>query len=106
MENNEKYAFEYNRDILLENVDIHPDDMRVLDISINEMVDAGVGIIKEITFADNNAYNWIMHLTNEENDVFYLELSEHGSVVQLRKNDIQGEMIINYICTGDVDIVQ
>jgi hypothetical protein len=98
MNNGSKEVFEHNKEILTSHVDIHPDDVETLDISINELIDEGVGMIKEISFEEDNAYNWVMLLTNDENQVYYLELSEHGSVVLLKKDGLEGEEILSFQC--------
>jgi len=36
----------------------------------------------------------VLLLTNDENQSYYLELSEHGSIIQLRKDGLEGDVIL------------
>ena len=64
-------VYEHNRKILLDHIDIHTDDFNVLDISIKELISVGVGVIKKISFNEDNAYNWVMIIENNTEQIFY-----------------------------------
>jgi hypothetical protein len=96
MESN-KTTFELYKEIFVDCLDIHPDDMDVLESSINDLVEAKIGMIQEIKLEENNAYNWVMLLITDEDQTYYLELTEHGSIVVLRKDNPDGEIIIDLL---------
>jgi hypothetical protein len=98
METHDINVFDYNKKMIADRVEINPDDLHMLDISINEMIDAGVGLIKEITFEEDNGYNWVMLLTNDAEQVFYLELTEHGSIAVLNRDGSEGEPLLTDRC--------
>ena len=97
MGSKKKSVFESNRDVMTKHLDIHPYDLTILESSINELIDVGVGVIKEVTFEESNAYNWTILLTNNESQTYYLEMSEHGCIVVLKKDGSHGELVINYL---------
>jgi len=96
MSNNK--LFENNKQLISEYAGFHPDDIAALDNAVHEMIEAGVGKLKEISVEDNDTYNWVLMLTNDENQEYYLELSEHGNIVMLRKDGSEGEVILSIHC--------
>ena len=98
-------VFLQNKKILTDNVEIHPDDIKALENSIAELINAGVGAIEKITFKESDSYNWIMLICDDRNQEYYLELSEHGTIALLRKNGLNGEEILLSQCgtTGSIN---
>lgn len=98
MNNNDMNIFDYNKQKITDRVEIDQDDMASLDGSVNELIDAGVGKIEEIVIEENDTYNWILLLTNENKQVYYLELSEYGNIIELRKDGPEGDVIQTVLC--------
>jgi hypothetical protein len=92
--------FNRNKQLITNHVEIHSNDLNVLEISIRELMDAGVGLIRTISFEESDSYNWVMLLTNDEDQAFLLELSEYGNIVMLRKDGLHGEVVVDYL-SGD-----
>ena len=95
----------HNKDILIGLIDIHSEDLVAIDNSIDMLINARLGVFKEIRFEDNNAYNWVIYITNEEGQTFYLELSEHGNVAVVKKDNVNGEIIIDYLSDDNEQII-
>ena len=98
MDNQNINIYDYNKKMIIESVEIHPDDISSLEGSIIELTDAGVGMIREIIVEENNTYNWVLLLTDDKEQVYYLELSEYGSIIELKKDGPQGEALITVVC--------
>ena len=98
MEIHGESIFSNNKELLTRYVGVHPDDVAALDFAINELIDAGVGMLKEIAVEDSDTYNWVLLLTNDEGQVFYLELSKYGNLVVLRKDGPEGEILQAFQC--------
>jgi hypothetical protein len=98
MNSSEINIFKHNKEMFISHLDIDLGDITTLDISISELIDAGIGKIKEISFEESNAYNWVMLITIDEGQVFYLELSEHGSIALLKKDGHDGEELLSFAC--------
>ena len=95
-------TLEHNKTMLSERLEIHPDSLETFAISVTELTEAGVGLIRSLEFCDDNAYNWAMLLTDENENVFYLELSEYGNIVLLKKDGNEGEALISFECAIEV----
>jgi len=95
--NNEK-LFINNKKLISGYAGFHPEDIPALDIAISELIDAGVGKLKEVIVVDSDTYNWELILINNEDQAFYLELSEYGNLVELRKDGSDGEILRAFQC--------
>jgi len=93
MINIDEIIFEQNKKMITEYVNVHPDDIAIIDSTVNKLSEAGVGKIKEVIVEDADTWGWVLCLTNEENFSFYLELNKYGGIVLLRKNESQGEIL-------------
>jgi hypothetical protein len=90
MDINKKSVFEHNKQMVSEYITVEIDE--ILDSTISRLSNAGVGIIKDITI-DANSGGWNIHLTDEKNQVYYLELDKLGCIEILRKNNAEGEVL-------------
>jgi len=86
-------TFENNKKLVTEHVDVHPDDIIVIDSTVNKLAEAGVGKLKTVKVEEADTWGWVLCLTNEEDHVFYLELNKYGGIVLLRKDGSQGEVL-------------
>ena len=98
MDNQDMNIFDYNKQMITDFVEIHPDDMSSLEGSIIELTDAGVGKIREIVVEENDTYNWVLLLTDEKEQVYYMQLSEYGNIIELKKDGPQGEVLLTVAC--------
>ena len=96
---------EKNRQIITDYIQVHPDDTFILDASIKELIEKGVGTINTIEIDENHPWNHAMLLTNDEGNTFYLELSEHGTIVLLAKENSNGE-VIQALLSNDVSVIE
>ena len=93
MDNQEMNLFEHNKQVLSGVVAFHSEDMLEFDNSINDLIDAGVGKLKEATEEESDSYNWELLLTNEEDHVYYLEITAYGSIAILKDGGPEGKII-------------
>ena len=98
-----KQIFDINKQMIMQYVSFNDEDMEILDNSINELISNGIGTINEIEPCE--AYPWIyaMQLLTDENKSFYIEISEHGTLLLLTENNPQGEVIYAFL-SNDVTI--
>ena len=93
MDNQEMNLFDHYMQVLSGVVAFHPDDMTAFDDSINDLIDAGVGKLKEVIIEKSDSYNWEILLINEKDCVYYLELTAYGSIAILKDGGPEGEVI-------------
>ena len=86
--------FDHNKQLLSEYVGFDPDDIATFDNSINELINCGAGLLKEISLDESDTPNWVLLLTNEEECVYYLEITAYGNIAILREDGPDGEIII------------
>jgi len=95
MDDHNMNVFGNNEMIITEFYQVHPDDVKSFDNSLNELIDAGIGKIITVEIEENDTQGRrVLLLTNDENQSYYLELSEHGSIIQLRKDGLEGDVIL------------
>jgi len=86
-------VFENNKKKITEHVTVHPDDIAIIDDAVSGLIKAGVGTLKDVTVGNSGVWGWDLLLTNDEEQAFYLKLSEYGSVELLRRDGPEGEVI-------------
>lgn len=97
-------TLEENKRIITNHIYIHPDDMEVLNNSIIELIEAGVGIVKAVKVKETSTSVWELLLTDDNECEYYLELGEHGSIMQLVKGGPCGDVLLDALC-DDVGIL-
>ena len=90
--------FDHNKQLLSDYVEFHEDDSDAFENSINNLIDAGVGKIKEIQYEEGDTFNWAFLIINDEDRVFYTELTEYGNIAVLRANGPGGEILQAVTC--------
>jgi len=86
--------FERNRQMITGYAHINQDGISRVDDVINELIDAGVGAIREVTVVEGDTWNWELLLTDDKDRVYYLEISEDAYIVELRKDNPEGELVL------------
>lgn len=90
MDVNENSVFEQNKQKISGYVTAESDE--ILDSTINRLITAGVGIIREISI-ESETGGWDIILTDDKDQVYYLELDQYGCVMILRKDGVEGEVL-------------
>jgi len=93
MKNQENFVFTNNKKKLMDLIEIHPDDVAVIDSTVEKLAELGVGTITSITSIETDRCGWAFQVINDEDRAFHLILSEYGSIELLRKNSFDGEVI-------------
>ena len=91
MNNHEDFVFMNNKKKLMDLIEIHPDDIGIVDSTVEKLAELGVGIITSLTPNKTDRSGWAFQVINDEEKAFHLILSEYGSIELLRKNDSDGE---------------
>lgn len=100
MDINQMKVFENNKKMITEQVTVHPDDIVIIDNTVTKLIDTGVGNIRAVKIEDSGTWGWALLLTNDEEKVFFLQLSEYGTIELLRKDGPQGE-VVSYVMYDD-----
>jgi len=93
MDTHNKDVFENNKQKITGHVTVHPGDAAIIDDTVEQLIEAGVGTLKEVTVEESDTWGWGLLLTNDEDRVYYLLMSEYGSIELLRKDGPDGEVI-------------
>ena len=93
METNQINVFDNNKKMLTEHVKVHPGDIAIIDDTINKLIELEAGRFVSVVVEETGMWGWALLLTNDKDGVFYLKLSEYGSIELLRKDGPQGEVI-------------
>ena len=93
MDPNKKSILEVNKAKLTEYIEVHPDDIKAIDATLNELFDMGVDVIDSIEILALDTWGWELLLVNSDKQVFYLILSEYGCISIVRKDGLEGEIL-------------
>jgi len=96
MEIIEMNVFDHNKEVIITHVLINPEDMPVVDESVNKLIEAGVGKIKDFTFVESESWGcWEIILTDYDENIYYLILSNYGTIELLCKESLDGEVLLH-----------
>jgi len=98
MDADNKNIFEVNKAKIAEYIAVNPEDTDVLDGSINLLIETGVGVISSVEILDADPWGWELLLVNSDNLVYYMSLTEYGSIAILRKDGPEGEELLSAGC--------
>jgi len=87
---NENNVFEHNKQRISDY--ITAENEAILDSTINRLINAGVGAILDVTIVADTG-GWDILLTDDKDQVYYLELDRYGCVILLRKDSDEGEVL-------------
>ena len=91
MDTRDENVFEQNKQKITEHVDA--EDIKIIDFMVGQLMAAGVGLIETATLEEADEYGWILLLTDDTGQVYYLELNKYGGIEVLRKDGSRGEVI-------------
>jgi len=94
MDTNKKSTFEVNKEMIARYVDIHPEDTEIIDNTINQLTEMGVGTINSVELLDTGE----LLLTNNDDQMYYLILTDYGCIALLKKDGPQGEELLSVRC--------
>ena len=98
MDTDKKNIFEVNKAKLTGYIAVNPEDIEILDCSIGQLIEMGVGVISSVEVLDLDPWGWELLLTDSDSLMYYLELTENGSIVLLNRDGPQGEELISGRC--------
>ena len=97
---NGESILEINKQFFLEKINA---DDEMIESTVMELIEAGIGQIKELNVDKQGSGGWILNFTDIDGQVYYLELNSYGGLSFISKDNINGEIIRAYLDDDDSD---